>query len=272
MNQPQIDAYNPAKVASRSVQRVRHPLKMRMLEVLRTTRLTPHFVKVVLGGPDISGFTSASFDDHFKLMLPAAGQSELVIPAMGPAGPEWGDIRPIMRDYTPRKHDPVAGELHVEIALHGEGPAAAWGESAAVGGRVGVGGPKGSLIIAPDFDWHVLIGDDSALPAIARRLEELPASTTVIAVIALNDAADRRVFDTRAALSLHWTSATDLLRSVRALELPRGEGFAWAAGESSAIRAVRRILVEDLGIDKQHVRAAAYWKHGAAAHHENLAD
>jgi NADPH-dependent ferric siderophore reductase len=282
MNQPQIDAgpavraapaaAAPTQAAPRSVQRVRHPLKMRLLEVLRTERLSPHFVNVVLGGPDLHGFVSASFDDHVKLMLPAAGHSDVVLPALGPAGPEWaGDARPIMRDYTPRKYDAEAGELHVEIALHGAGPAAAWGESVVAGCRVGVGGPKGSCIIAPDFDWHLLIGDDSALPAIARRLEELPASSTVIAVVQVNDAADRRVFQTRAGLSVHWTAASEWLSTVRALELPDGEGFAWAVGESNAIRSMRRMLIEELGLDQTHVRAAAYWKHGTAAHHENFA-
>jgi NADPH-dependent ferric siderophore reductase len=273
MTQPQIDARYFPPPSSRSVQRVRHPLKMRLLEVLRREELSAHFVRIVLGGADLSGFVSASFDDHFKLMLPAAGRSEIVLPKMGPTGPEWlHDERPIMRDYTPRKHDAVAGELHVEIALHGEGPAAAWGESATPGSRVGVGGPKGSYIIAQDFDWHLLIGDDSALPAIARRLEELPASCTVIAVIALSDAADRREFETRANVSVHWTKPADLVEAVSSLELPQGEGFAWAAGESHTIRAVRRVLVEDLRLGKQYVRAAAYWKHGAAAHHENFAD
>jgi len=284
MNQTQIDADHAAPTpaaltpaaltpaAPRSVQRVRHPLKMRLLEVLRTERLSPHFVDVVLGGPDLRGFVSASFDDHVKLMLPAAGHTDVVLPAMGAAGPEWaGDARPIMRDYTPRRYDAEAGELHVEIALHGAGPAAAWGESVVAGARVGVGGPKGSFVIAPDFDWHLLIGDDSALPAIARRLEELPASSTVIAVIQLNDAADRRAFDTRAGLSVHWTTASEWSSTVRNLQLPDGEGFAWAAGESNAIRSMRRLLIEELAIDQQHVRAAAYWKHGTAAHHENLA-
>ncbi len=262
-----------ALVASRSVRRVRHPLKRRLLEVLRTERLSPHFVKVVLGGEDLQGFLSASFDDHFKLMLPAAGQSDFVMPEMASTGPEWvGDARPVMRDYTPRKYDAIARELHVEIALHGAGPAAAWGEAAVAGRRVGVGGPKGSLVIAADFDWHLLIGDDSALPAISRRLEELPASSRVIAVIQLSDAADRRVFDTQARVAVHWTSASELLSTVSALELPGGEGFAWAAGESNTIRSVRRVLLEDLGLDKQHVRAAAYWKQGAAAHHENFTD
>lgn len=269
---PSQVASNPLP-ASRSVQRVRHPLKMRLLEVLRREKLSPHFVKIVLGGPDLSGFVSASFDDHFKLMLPASGQSEIVMPQMGPAGPEWGSGgRPTMRDYTPRKHCAAVGELQVEIALHGEGPAAAWGESATVGSLVGVGGPKGSFVIAPDFDWHLLIGDDSALPAIARRLEELPAACKVVAVIELNDAADRRVFDTRANLSVHWTQPAGLVNAVRALQLPPGTGFAWAAGESNTIRAVRRVLVEEFGLDAARVRAAAYWKHGAAAHHENLAD
>lgn len=260
---------------SRGVLRVRHELKVRMLEVLRAERISPHFVDVVLGGAELEGFVSASFDDHVKLMLPAAGEVTLSPPTLGPSGPQWASGgRPTMRDYTPRRMDWAARELHIEMALHGHGPAAEWAQAAAPGQRVGVGGPKGSMIIAEDFDWHLLIGDDSALPAIARRLEELPDTSEAIVVMQLSDAADRRVFESRANPSIHWVPPGEvaLMTTLRDLALPLGEGFAWAAGESKCVRALRQLLVDVHGFDKQHIRAAAYWKNGAAAHHENLVD
>ena len=76
-----------------------------------------------------------------------------------------------------------------------------------------------------------------------------------------------------AAVDLQWVSGTDeLLSAVRTLVLPTGEGYAWCAGEAVAMATLRKILVEEKGHDRHAIRAAAYWKHGAVAHHENLED
>ena len=263
----------PVPAPARGVTRIRHPLKMRTLEVLRAERISPHFVNVVLGGADLAGFVSASFDDHVKLMLPLP----LPLPLPGQSEPpEWPTEsgRPVMRDYTPRRVDLGSGELHIELALHGVGPAAEWAAAATAGARIGVGGPKGSLIIPIDYDWHLLIGDDSALPAIARRLDELPARAHALVLMQLHDAVDRRPLKSGANVDVRWVAPgeTQLSAELRALKLPSGEGFAWAAGEASAIRGVRQVLTDVHGLDKRHIRAAAYWKHGATAHHENLED
>lgn len=259
----------------RAVQRVRHTLKARVLTVRRAERLSPHFVRITFAGESLQDFVSASFDDHVKLMLPATPGAPLVLPVPGPDGPVLpaGALRPTMRDYTPRRFDAQAGELDIEFALHGDGPAARWAELAAPGQQAGIGGPRGSFVIPTDYDWHLLIGDESALPAIARRLEELPAGARAMAVIETGDVADRRVFQTAADLQLHWVARNQpggLPEAARRLALPPGEGYAWAAGEAAAMSATRRVLVETHGLDKDHIRAAAYWKRGAVAHHENL--
>jgi NADPH-dependent ferric siderophore reductase len=262
------------RTAPRSrVQRVRHPPAVRRVDVRNVLHASPHFVRVSLGGAQLEGFISASFDDHFKLMLPPDAQSPLILPAFGPNGPQWPDDmpRPVMRDFTPRFYDAVKRELVVEFALHGEGPATEWAARAAKGQSVGVGGPRGSLVIPMDYDWHVLIGDETALPAITRRLEELPRGARVFAVLLVADSADRRVFHTNAELTEKWVSDSDeLIEAVGLLRLPIGEGFAWAAGEAKTIGAVRQILSTTHGMEKDHLRTAAYWKHGSVAHHENL--
>src|SRR6185369_9649473 len=109
---------------------------------------------------------------------------------------------PVRRDYTPRRYDAAAGELTIEFALHGDGPAARWAAQAAPGQRATIGGPRGSFVIPLDYDWHLLVGDESAMPAIARRLEELPAGATAIVILQVRDAADRRALQTSAAASL----------------------------------------------------------------------
>jgi NADPH-dependent ferric siderophore reductase len=109
------------------------------------------------------------------------------------------------------------------------------------------------------------------LPAISRRLEELPGGVTVFAVLLVADSADRRVFHTHADLTAQWVSnSSELISAVEQLPLPAGEGFAWAAGEAKTIAAVRQVLSTTHGMQKDHLRTAAYWKRGAAAHHENL--
>ena len=265
--------------AARSVQRVRHPLKLRRLSVRAVRHVSPHLLSVTFASDELRDFVSASFSDHVKLILPPGPGQALVLPVPSPDGsrpePAAGVVPPVMRDYTPRRIDHAAGELEIEFALHGDGPAARWAAQAAPGQVVGIGGPRGSFVVPVDYDWHLLIGDTSALPAIARRLEELPATTRAIVIVQVDDAADRRVLDSRANVQIEWPLAADdpqaaLLNAVRALALPSGEGYAWAAGEARTTAAVRRVLVDELGIDRDHVRAAAYWKHGAVAHHENI--
>jgi len=237
----------------RRVQRVRHELKRRDVQVVRVETLSPHVRSVTFGGESLADFVSASFDDHVKLML------------------DLGGAEPVRRDYTPRRFDPVARELTIEFALHGDGPAARWAEQAAPGQGVTIGGPRGSFVIPLDGDWHLLVGDETALPAIARRLEELPAGARVTAIVQVADPADRRQLATDADLDLDWVSDdAALLEAVRQLTLPPGEGYAWCAGEARTAAELRRILVQDKGHSPGAIRAAAYWKQGAAAHHENL--
>ena len=177
---------------SRAVQRLRHPLKARHISVQRAQRISPHFVRVRFAGNELGDFISASFDDHLKLLLPGADGQPPVLPRFDTDGTQPSAPRPPMRDYTPRWFDTARGLLDIEFALHGPGPAANWAAQARPGQILGVAGPRGSFVVPLDFDWHLLIGDESALPAIARRLEELPAGVPAIVLIETADPADRR--------------------------------------------------------------------------------
>lgn len=234
---------------------MRHEIKRRDLQVVRVESLSPNVKRVVFTGEDLADFNSASFDDHIKFML------------------DVGEAEPVRRDYTPRSFDATARELTLEFALHGDGPAARWAAQAMPGQRATIAGPRGSFIIPLDYDWHLLVGDDSAMPAIARRLEELPRGARAIVILQVPDVADRRGFGSEAVFDLQWVSNTsELVDAVRALVLPSGEGYAWCAGEAAAMATLRNILVDEKGHDRHAIRAAAYWKHGAVAHHENLED
>ncbi|HEY9102267.1 siderophore-interacting protein [Chitinimonas sp.] len=264
-----------------TVTRVRHPLKFRLLEVSRIRAITPQLVRITFRGEDLQDFVSASFDDHVKLFFPAPGEDKPLLPEMGPNGLVFPEgKRPTARDYTPRSYDPVAQELDIEFVLHGEGPATSWAAQAKVGQYLGVGGPRGSLIIPTHFDWHVLIGDESALPAIGRRLEELPAGSIALVVAEVENDAARIDFNSDARVETHWVYRQDrypgdpasLEDAVRDLILPAGEGYVWAAGESAVIQSIRKHLVEDRAIAKSRIRAASYWKQGAVAVHETHED
>ncbi|MBA9831879.1 siderophore-interacting protein [Burkholderia contaminans] len=269
--------------SERTVTRVRHTLKFRLLQVLRVHAVTPHLLRVTLGGPDLADFESASFDDHVKVFFPPPGAERPVLPTLGANGPEFpeGEPKPVARDFTPRRFDRAAGELDLEFVLNHPGPASQWAAQARVGQWLGIGGPRGSFVVPTGFDWHLLIGDDTALPAVARRLEELPAGARVAVVMEVADRTAQVAFDTRADVHEIWrfraeADAADgdvLLNAVRELPLPpSGEGYVWAAGEALSMRAVRQHLTAERGVDKSRIRAAAYWKRGAAAVHETLED
>lgn len=261
---------------ARSVQRVRHPLKLRRLTVRAVRHVSPHLLSVTFAGDELHDFVSASFSDHVKLMLPPGPGQALVLPVIGPDGervpPAPGSAMPLMRDYTPRRIDLAAGELDIEFALHGDGPAANWAQQAAPGQWLTIGGPRGSFVVPTDFDWHLLVGDDTGLPAVARRLEELPTGSRAIVRMQV-DEADRRTLASRADVDVQWLpDSASLLAAVRALQLPAGFGYAWCAGEAGVAAELRRIIVGEKSHDPKAIRAAAYWKRGASAHHENLDD
>ena len=270
------------------VQKVRHPLKARLLQVRHVRPLSPHMVRITLTGDDLAGFLSASFDDHVKIFLPE-GDALPVIPTIGPKGPEFPqDVpRPAARDYTPRRYNADTNELDIDFVLHDHGPAGRWAAQAQPGQHLGIAGPRGSFIIPHDFDWHLLIGDETALPAIARRLEELPAGKRVLAIIQTHTPDARIELPTQTDATIQWvddaadsatltsdsTNATSALeRAVRQLTLPDGDGYIWAAGESASIRDIRQYLVQERGIDKSRIRAASYWRAGNAGTHEVIED
>ena len=264
----------------RVARRVRHEVKRRMLQVRDVHPLTPKMLRVTLAGDDLTGFVSAAHDDHVKLFFPPPGEEKPAMPTLTPNGPVYPDgmPRPAARDYTPRRYDAAANTLIIDFVLHGDGPAASWAAQARPDQFLGVGGPRGSFIVPDDFDWYAFVGDETALPAIGRRLEELPAGTRAIIVAEVADAGERQNFVTRANLETHWlyrdgAGPGTLLRDATAqLKLPGGDGYTWIAAEAATAKALRRLLVEERSLRKDRVKAAAYWKQGAVAVHETYDD
>jgi len=250
------------------VERERHPFAARHVQLLRREATTPGFVRVTLGGPELAGFVSTGFDDHLKFILPQPGLERPHLPKIVDGRPSFEGERPTTRDYTPLRYDPERNELEIEFALHNTGPAADWAVNAPLGQWVGVAGPRGSLVIPKAFAWHWLLGDESALPAIERRLAELPATARATVRIQVADARDQRPLPSAAQVDLRWVDS--LTQAAEQLELPAGDGFIWAAGEHNDMAALRRVVLAKPGVDAKRMRIAAYWKRGEVAHHAEL--
>src|SRR5579863_6013696 len=268
------------QTTDRVARRVRHEVKRRMLQVRDARPLTPKMLRVVLGGDDLAGFLSAAHDDHVKLFFPPPGEEKPAMPMLTPNGPVYPDgvPRPSARDYTPRHCDSGAKTPTGDFVLHAAGPAAMWAAQARPGHFLGVGGPRGSFIVLDDFDWYLFVGDETALPAIGRRLEELRSGARAVVVAEVTDAGERQNFTTRTKLETHWlyregaAVGTKLAEAIAQLKLPDGDGYTWVAAEAATAKALRRLLVEERGLRKDRVKAAAYWKQGAVAVHETYDD
>ncbi|RYE09016.1 MAG: siderophore-interacting protein [Hyphomicrobiales bacterium] len=258
---------------SRTTERVRHELRFRIAKVVSNERLTPLMARITLSDPDFATFRSDAYDDHVKLFFAKPGET-LERPVPGPDGLAFpGGIRPEGRDYTPRSFDIQTGEVVIDFVLHGDGPAASWAATAKPGDTLGVGGPRGSFVVRGAYDWYLLAGDETALPAIGRRIEELPAGADVIAIIEIADASEKQSFATAANLDLRWVVRSEggkLVEAVRETALPQGTGYAFVAGEASASAAIREHLL-GAGVNPDYLKVANYWRRGEADHDDGHA-
>ncbi len=269
------------ELAPSRVSRVMHPMKPRRVSVTNVSWITPRYVRVTVGGEDLADFVSLDPDDHMKLAFPNPGEERPVLPVWGENGPQWPQdaARPALRDYTPRRVDTAARTMEIDFVIHGDGPASNWATQAEPGQQLGILGPRGSKVVEPVFDWYLMIGDETALPAIARRLEEMPAGTRAVAVVEVGAVEDEQVIDTAAEAEIVWVHRGDgvangLERAVRALEFSEGSYFVWAGGEANDLRPIRRHLLNERGTPREAASFSGHWKRGVADHdhHEPIED
>ncbi|WP_329180191.1 siderophore-interacting protein [Streptomyces sp. NBC_01477] len=246
--------------------------------VLRTHRLSPGMLRIVLGGPGLDALVSGGRDQRLKLFLPQEGQDVPVLPDLLDADwyPRWRALDPavrgIMRTYTIRdaRRDPV--EVDIDFALHGDlGPASRWAARAVPGDRLTVLAPvvpdNGGVDFQPpgDTDWVLLCADETAVPAVAGILEWLPAGTVVKAWISVGDPADRIDLATKCDAEVTWlTRPASLPAALAAAAFPAGAPYAWVAGEAAVVREVRRHLVGARAFPRPAVAFAGYWRDGTS--------
>lgn len=256
------------------------PISLREATVVRTTDVTPGMRRVTLSGDQLNAFTTAEgfprpafaspgFDDDIRLFFPYPGQTEPVLPIPQEAGvvlPK--DPRPLSRVYSVRRWNPETRELDIDFVKHGVGVATTWAYRAAPGDRIHFVGPSTSRAFPDSADWFLVAGDDTALPAIGRLLEELPGDARAQVFIEVAEDGHRQELRELPGVSVTWLvrngaeagTATSLHDAVRAADWWEGSVFAWVAGEQAVVRDIRRHLVEGRGVPKENVEFTGYWR------------
>ncbi|MFC9330191.1 siderophore-interacting protein [Kitasatospora sp. NPDC057015] len=247
----------------------RRPRRPHTANVVRTERLTPHMQRVVLGGDGLAGFTAGTHTDHYVKVLFGAD---------GVGYPEPFDLErireefpreqwPVTRTYTVRAWDPELHELTLDFVVHGdEGLAGPWAVRARPGDTVRFMGPGGGYRPDTTADWHLLAGDESALPAIAAALESLPADADVRAFVEVDGPEEEQTF--ASAAKVVWLHRGDrpvgelLVRAVRELDFPEGRVHAFVHGEAGFVKDVRALLRVGLEIPRDDLSVSGYWRLG----------
>ncbi|MER6910690.1 siderophore-interacting protein [Streptomyces sp. NPDC000594] len=266
------------------------PFRYFSLQVARTRRLSPSMIRVTFHGhPDggeLKDFHAGGRDQSLSLFLPHPGQDAPVVP-VDPAGyratfAAWralpADVRAVMRSYTVREQrrpEVGATEVDIDFAVHQDGgPACRWALGAAPGDRVMVLGPtsadNGSVRCQPpaDTDWMLLWGDETALPAVGGILDWLPAGTRARIFLEVPHTEDRIELPTAGDVEITWLvreeGAPSALAAVAAYPFPEGTPYVWLAGESGALKALRRHVVGERGVDRRRVTFVGYWRRGVS--------
>ena len=256
------------------------PPVLRRLEVRRVVDLTPGMRRVTLGGPELGandahGFQvpalrTDGFDDHVKVFLPVPGQDVPLLPVQLPGRLDHTatGLRPVAKDYTPRRLDHVAGELDLDLVRHGEGLASTWVEHVGTGDPAWIAGPGITAAFPHDVDWFLVVGDETALPAIGRFLEDLPEGTPAQVVVEVADASHEQPLPARPGAEVRWLHRGDappgttqlMLDAVRDAPWWDGEAYVWVSGESQVVRAVRTFLRAERPVPRDCLDVTGYWR------------
>ena len=241
-------------------------------EVVATERLTPQLVRVVLGGPGLDEFVPGQDADQYVNCFFLGEEASYTVPFDEEAVRALPrERRPFPRRITVRAWDAERRELTLDIASHGEiGYAGRWAARAQVGDRLQLRGPAGGYRPHADADRYLLVGDESALPAIAACAEAVPAGRPVVAVVEVEDGAGELELTSPGDLEVRWVHRAgrrdgleDLLaQAVATLPRPDGVVSAFVHGEAAATRAVRRVLLGERIVDLDRLSCSPYWRRG----------
>lgn len=258
--------------------------RIRTADTLATTRVGHSFIRVTVGGPDLNDFTQMGHDQWFRLFLQREEQEKLCLPT---APDDWypqylamnDDARPRVRSYTVRGFRPARAavygddaELDIDFVAHGDsGQASAWAETATPGAPVGFLDEGVMYQAPPHTDQVLLVGDESALPAMAGVLRSASPELRGAAYLEVPYTEDIQDLDVPGGVAVHWlprngsqtTNGALAIEAVRNAELPQTGLYAFIAGEQDLATGVRRHLVRERGIAKSDITFTGYWRMGA---------
>ncbi|MFE7059504.1 siderophore-interacting protein [Streptomyces californicus] len=249
--------------------RNRRPGRIHVTTVRSLRRITPRMIRLTLGGDDLSDFDSNGGDQHVALYFYEPGV-ELPRPfTSGAARALLPTAKPRLRRYTIRDHRPELREVDMDFVLHGADQlASGWALTVRPGDEVIWFGPSPAYPVAPTTDWTLLLGDETALPAIGAILAELPPGHRVLAAVEVADPAEEQPLPTRADATVTWLHRHDrapgepLREHATALRLPGGTGRVWGGAERAVMRDLRHHFVHVRGLDRADTHLTAYWTKG----------
>jgi NADPH-dependent ferric siderophore reductase len=247
------------------------PIKVTTARVLRTERPTAHVIRLVLGGEELVGLPLGEYTDtYIKIVFPVDGvhyPRPMDLAAIRREPPR--EHYPRLRAYTVRNWDAVAGEMTVDVVHHGdEGLGGPWAASLRPGDEVLFVGPGGAYAPSPEVDWHLMVGDESAMPAIAASLARLPAGVPAYVFVEVDGPLDEQPLPSPGAAAVTWLHrgarpvGEALVDAVRGLDFPPGEVQAFVHGEAGFVRQLRKLLRVERGVPRDALSISGYWRRG----------
>ncbi|WP_327085064.1 siderophore-interacting protein [Nonomuraea sp. NBC_01738] len=235
--------------------------------VLRKEQLTPHMIRVVVGGEGLRGFATEGLTDQYvKLVFPHEGveyPQPFSVQNVRENMPR--EVWPRLRTYTVRAWDPDTLELTLDFVYHGdEGLAGPWAAHAQPGDVLHLLGPGGGYAPDPGAAWHLLAGDESALPAIAAALEALPDEAVAQVFVEVEGPVEEQKLPRQVTWLYRGErpAGQELVAAVRALEFPEGEVHAFVHGEAGFVKELRRHLRVERGVPMERLSISGYWRLG----------
>lgn len=234
----------------------------RRVEVTKVHKLSPAMLRITLQGAELEGFAPETPASYIKLIFPEPGQTEPERPLPDAPRPKS------MRTYTPLAVRPGNHEVDVDFVLHGEGPASIWAAQAKVGQVLFLMGPGPGYPVDATVTRHLLIADDSALPAVETILAALPAGTHAELLLEVISADEERALTSAASVNAQWLPrGTDhrlagkpLEKALRNMPGITADTKIYLACEAAAMRSIRKLLIDELGVDRKQIVGRGYWK------------
>ncbi|NDL60921.1 siderophore-interacting protein [Phytoactinopolyspora mesophila] len=251
----------------------RRPRRITRLEVVRTEQLTPHMIRIVAGGAGFADFADNEFTDSYVKLLflhpDAQYPNPMDIAEVQATMPRehW----PVTRTYTVRYVDQAAGEIAIDFVIHGDdGLAAPWAARAQPGDQISFFGPGGAYAPSPQADWHLLAGDEAALPAISTALEAMPDGAPVTAIIEVAGPDEEQPLFTKADATITWLhrdghpagDVSRLVEAVKAVPWRPGRPHVFIHGESGLVKGLRHYLLNERGVERDLLSLSGYWRAG----------